>query len=200
MAEQDSANQAGHTAPPVPESDGNGTTTWRPALETDRVRSAAAGLGALRLARREPGPAGETLNGIALAIGSAAALYVINLILTPFGDAGWVTILRGLLIVLVAGVLIGLIRAVRGLLRARMAVYIYDHGLVGTARGAIRTIRWDQVTQIAIFATEGVHVGAENQPMIIPAAVYGGGSEDKAEFLNAVLPPLEQRGVDIRRF
>ncbi|MFD9460285.1 hypothetical protein [Streptomyces sp. NPDC060027] len=201
MAEQDPNNQAGHTVlPHAPQSAGSEPTTWQPALEMDRVRSAAAGLGVLRLARREPGGAGESLRGIALAVGSAAGLAVTGLILSQFEDAGWVQIFRGLLIALIAGVLIGLIRAVRGLVRARMAVYVYDHGVVGTARRSIRTIRWDQVTQIVVFSTEGVHIAAEERPMIIPAAVVGGGAADRAEFLNAVVPPLEQRGVEVLRF
>ncbi len=201
MAEQDPTSQTGHTATAhALRPTGNGPTTWRPALETDRVRSAAAGLGALRLARQEPGPAGESIRGIALAAGSTIALVVIVLILSPFGDAGWVKIFRWLLVVLIAGVLIGLIRAVRALVRARMAVYVYDYGVVGTARSGIRTIHWDQVTQIVVFSTASVHVVAEGRPMIIPDAVVGGGSADKAEFLNAVVPPLEQRGVEVLRF
>ncbi|MGX4691526.1 hypothetical protein [Streptomyces sp. JNUCC 63] len=201
MAEQDPKTQAEHTVTPhAPQPAESGPTTWQSALETDGVRTAAAGLGALRLARREPGGAGESLRGIALAVGSAVALVVINLILSSFRDAGWVQVFRGLLIVLIAGVLIGLIRAVRGLARARMAVYVYDYGVVGTARRGIRTIRWDQVTQIVLFSNEGMHIVAEERPMIIPATVVGGGTADRAEFLNAVVPPLEQRGVEVLRF
>lgn len=201
MAGQGPRDQAEHPVPRhAPQPAGSGPTTWQPALETDRVRSAAADLGVLRLARREPGGPGEFLRGIALAVGSAVALVVINLALSPFRDSGWLQMLRGLLIVLVAGVLIGLIRAVRGLVRARMAVYIYEYGLVGTARRGIRTIRWEQIAQIIVFSTEGVHIAAEERPLIIPATVVGGGAADRAEFLNAVLPALEQRGVEILRF
>ncbi|MFD9465032.1 hypothetical protein [Streptomyces sp. NPDC060027] len=46
-------------------------------------------------------------------------------ILSQFEDADWVQIFRGLVIVLIASVLIGLIRPVR----ARMAVYVYDRGV-----------------------------------------------------------------------
>ncbi|MFE1246365.1 hypothetical protein [Streptomyces sp. NPDC058735] len=201
MAEQGPRDQVEQPATRhAPQRAGSDPTTWQPAIETDRVRSAAADLGVLRLARREPGGPGESLRGIALAVGSAVALVVINMALSPFRDSGWLQIVRGLLIVLVAGVLIGLIRAVRGLVRARMAVYVYEYGLVGTARRGIRAIRWDQVVQIIVFSTEGVHIAPEGHPMIIPAAVVGGGAADRAEFLNAVLPPLEQRGVEILRF
>lgn len=176
-----------------------GPVTWQPAPETDGVRAGAAGLGVLRLARQEPGRAGETLRGAGLAAGSAIALVAMNAILSSFGDAGWVSIFRALLIVLVAGVLIGLIRAVRGLVRARMAVYVYDFGVVGAARGRTRTIRWEQVTQLVVLSTEGVHIVAEQRPMIVPANVVGG-PEDRTQFLNAVVPPLQQRGVEILRF
>jgi hypothetical protein len=49
-----------------------------------------------------------------------------------------------------------------------MAVDVYDHGRVGANRGAVRTIRWGQVTQLVVFSTEGVHVVADGLPMIIP--------------------------------
>ncbi|MFB7334391.1 hypothetical protein ACFC00_22495 [Streptomyces adustus] len=177
----------------------SGPATWQPAQETDRVRSTAAGLGALRLARREPGRAGESLRGLGLAIGSAAGLVVMGLVLSRFEDSGWTGIFRGLAIALLAGVLIGLIRAVRGLVRARMSIYVYEHGLVGTARSRARAVRWEQVTQIVVFSTEGVHITAGEWPMIIPADVVGGGA-DRAEFLDAVVSPVEQRGVEVRRF
>ncbi|MFE2581610.1 hypothetical protein [Streptomyces sp. NPDC059378] len=200
MAERDPKDRAGTAAASrAPQWAESGPAPWQPAPESDRVRSAAAGLGALRLARREPGRAGETLRGIVLAVGSAAGLAVMGLVLSRFEDSGWTGIFRGLAIALLAGVLIGLIRAVRGLVRARMAVYVYDHGLVGAARGRARAIRWEQATQIVVFSSEGVHISAGDRPMIIPADVVGAGA-DRAEFLDAVVSPLEQRGVEVRRF
>ncbi len=92
-----------------------------------------------------------------------------------------------------------MIRAVRGLVRARMAVYVYDHGRVGANRGAVRTIRWGQVTQLVVFSTEGVHVVADGLPMIIPQDVIGGKPADRDEFLDALVPALEQRGTEILR-
>ncbi|MGW2824797.1 hypothetical protein ACWC24_27915 [Streptomyces sp. NPDC001443] len=200
MAEQDPRDQAGQAATShAPQWAESGPTTWQPALETDRVRSAAAGLGALRLARREPGRAGESLRGFGLAAGSAAGLVVMGLVLSRFEDSGWTGAFRGLAIALLGGVIVGLIRGVRGLLRARMAIYVYDHGLVGTARSRTRAIRWEQVTQVVVFSSEGVHIAAGDWPMIIPADVVGGAA-DRAEFLDAVVSPLEQRGVEVRRF
>jgi hypothetical protein len=71
MAEQDRTDQVGHTAEPhASQPAGSNPTTWRPAPEPERVRVAAAGLGALRPARQELGPAGEFQGGIALAAGS----------------------------------------------------------------------------------------------------------------------------------
>ncbi|MEV5177955.1 hypothetical protein AB0L10_44780 [Streptomyces flaveolus] len=61
-----------------------------------------------------------------------------------------------------------MIRAVRGLVHARRAVYVYDYGMVGTARRRVRTIRWDQVSQVVVFAKEGgLHIAADGRPMIV---------------------------------
>jgi hypothetical protein len=172
---------------------------WFPAEETDRVRAAAHGLGVLRLARREPGPGKEFVRGVVIGVGSLVALVVISLILTPFRDQSWVQIVRVPLIVLVAGVLIGLIRAVRALVRARMTIYLYDHGAVGTKRSGIRTIPWDRVTQVVVFTSEGVHIVADDNPMIVPDDVVGAGPA-REQFLSVLLTPVQHRGIEVLRF
>ncbi|MFI5960397.1 hypothetical protein ACIBZJ_42545, partial [Cryptosporangium sp. NPDC051539] len=176
-----------------------GTKTWLPADETERVRGAATGMGALRLARREPGPAREFVGGLVYAGASLGALIVLALILSPLGDHWWVQAFRFLLIALIAGVFIGVIRAIRALVRGRMAIYLYDQGVVGTKRGGLRAIGWDRMSQVVVFTTEGVHLVADDNPMLVPQAVVGEDA-DREQFLDTLLPPLQHRGVEILRF
>ncbi|MEW2289471.1 hypothetical protein [Streptomyces sp. NPDC047841] len=73
--------------------------------------------------------------------------------------------------------------------------------MVGTAMRRVRTIRWDQVSQVVVFAEEGgLNIAADGRPMIVPTTVVGGGAPDRTEFLNAVVSPLQQRGVEVLRF